>query len=519
MVQVNMDVDVPAGMCIVGMKAHLRVRHACTRQLQIELLGPGPVTSVTASGADGGVSASALHPDRNPESTDYSRAGGDAGATASARRYKPMESGAGSSRRSLDMPTGRARAVPLIRWRDGTSGVSTGHGSCGQDLGYSGAAPSELLVFDDDADVHIGDDSATSPFVGSYQPESPLRVFHQMPARGRWSLRMYDREVDAIEGDLLRWKLSFDLEPCSPQFQWTDLSHTVPQMLLRPRYQHTAVVVGESMFVYNGHSRGRLAADLWRYDANPARRLWTKLVTKAAAPMEQYGRALVLTPWRLLSFGGFGDHDHDHSTPSGSHDDVGHGYGRGHQIPRATRRNQELGPFDVLANDVVTDLWQRIATTGVPGRPRPRAHRGRSHLDQRGVGTIAEHQPVPRARYLSAAILVGAVGTQTRKRGVDKAKVLLFGGDDGVTHLDDMWSLDLDLMALQDGQPSEVQGREALCHWRRQVETGPAFQQWNSTCMATDAAQQTGQCNMREVLLQAWCWGHYANDWQSIHNL
>jgi hypothetical protein len=132
MVQVNMDVDVPAGMCIVGMKAHLRVRHACTRQLQIELLGPGPVTSVTASGADGGVSASALHPDRNPESTDYSRAGGDAGATASARRYKPMESGAGSSRRSLDMPTGRARAVPLIRWRDGTSGVSTGHGSCGQ---------------------------------------------------------------------------------------------------------------------------------------------------------------------------------------------------------------------------------------------------------------------------------------------------------------------------------------------------------------------------------------------------
>jgi hypothetical protein len=134
MVQVNMDVNVPAGMCIVGVKVHVRVRHACTRQLQIELLGPGPTTTATASGADGGVSASALHPDRNPENVDYERGGGDAGvaAAASARGYKPMDGGAGSARLSGDMPTGRARAVPLIRWRDGTSAASMGHGSCGQ---------------------------------------------------------------------------------------------------------------------------------------------------------------------------------------------------------------------------------------------------------------------------------------------------------------------------------------------------------------------------------------------------
>jgi hypothetical protein len=312
------------------------------------------------------------------------------------------------------------------------------------------------------------------------------------PLKGFWSagssLSILSRAPRSSNG---RTSLTRCVPPCRKQYSAATCPRTcpltcpltcaisllqlqVPQTLLRPRFQHTAVVVGESMFVYNGHSRGRLAADLWRYDANPSRRLWTKLATKAAAPLEHYGRALVLTPWRLLSFGGFGDHDHEHnlhtaplphstsswqargsytgdaSNPSGTYDDVGHGYGLGYQVPRAApRRYQELGPFNVLAHDVVTDLWQRIATTGVPGRPRPRKHRDRSHLDQHGVGTVAEHQPVPRARYLSAAILVGAVGMQTRKRGVGKAKVLLFGGDDGVTHLDDMWSLDLDLMVSE----------------------------------------------------------------------
>merc|ERR1719502_2381758 len=299
--------------------------------------------------------------------------------------------------------------------------------------------------------------------------------------------------------------MSFDLEPCSPQFKWTDLSHTGPPSL-RSRFQHTSIVVGESMFVLNGQARGRITNELWRYDAHPSKRLWTRLDSlslRASAPVERYGRALVLTPWRVLSFGGFSDHDHednlpeydthehaykhtsarahssatparppnswrargaytgDASSPTGVHDDVGHGYGVGPHTPRRGLAGayERLGPFDVGAYDVVTGLWQRVATTGVPGAPAAHRHRGapgrRPRRQQRP--SQSEHQPVPRARYASATILVGAAGTRTRRRGVDGARVLLFGGDDGASFLDDLWSLDLGRVAMRDGEQAETE--------------------------------------------------------------
>ena len=80
-------------------------------------------------------------------------------------------------------------------------------------------------------------------------------------------------------------------------------------------------------------------------------------------------------------------------------------------------------------------------------------------------------------------------------------------------------ALVLTLQAMRDGEQAETEGRDALCHWRRNVLQGEAFRHWNTTCMVTDAADQSAACNMRDVLMHAWCWGHYNSEWQSLHNL
>ena len=107
----------------------------------------------------------------------------------------------------------------------------------------------------------------------------------------------------------------------------------------------------------------------------------------------------------------------------------------------------------------------------------------------------------PSRRYYHASVLVGAEGSASQSRGVSRPKILVFGGDDGVTFTGDLWALSLGGLELT--SVAEDQNRDESCFWRVR-EGGSAWQDWLDRCAEGDIS--TGlECSLQDLLTMAWC--------------
>ena len=167
---------------------------------------------------------------------------------------------------------------------------SVNRGTCGAGL-FS-------TRFDDHADVPVYD-CCHSPFEGSFRPWDALRKYHGHEARGRWTLKVYDAVDNENIGTLISWKLHFKLFACEPEVRWRKLPSGPP-----PRHSHSTAVVDGAMFVYGGYQDGFLE-DMWRYDFGNDGGEWTELNAVSYRPSRIHGASVLMTPWGILSWGGY----------------------------------------------------------------------------------------------------------------------------------------------------------------------------------------------------------------------
>ena len=218
------DVSIDPSLCIADVNVRLQIEHSCTRDLKIELLGPGHSFR------------GAMH-----------------------RESTSRQHGQGSSRQESsaaeDPPLSRDTPVLLFDGHDGSKSDE-----CGVNI--------ENVLFDDQAETAVNEDYL-SPFKDiSIRPLDRLDRYNGLQAAGDWTLHVYDRTENRKQGKIISWELQLTLRPCQARYRWTKLTPTQSGLHAAPpsaRYTHTAIVIERSMFVWGGHNWGRLT-DMWRLD-------------------------------------------------------------------------------------------------------------------------------------------------------------------------------------------------------------------------------------------------------------
>ena len=162
-------------------------------------------------------------------------------------------------------------------------------------------------------------------------------------------------------------------------------------------------------------------------------------------------------------------------------------------------------PF-VWRYDPVHFKWERIDTFGTPGGPVTYKHRSTEEPAPTLFGEI-----MPVARTMASLAIIGLKNTPSRKRGIQRPQILMFGGYDGVSYLDDLWQLDLNLLGIYhdlSGSPEEERWNNE-CRWRL-VKNSPEDNRWLSSCRSNGVGQgQVEKCAVDDILLRAWCTGEY----------
>ncbi|EQC39700.1 hypothetical protein SDRG_03128 [Saprolegnia diclina VS20] len=241
--------------CIAALTVTLVVQHACLSSLEIGLYGPGPDTfSPLQEDSISGVSASAE-------------------ATWSIDSFN--QTTFGRSRTTPTAPSTRGHRVELF--------ASANASAC-----TPGAT---TLTFSSNGSA-------------SNRPLEPFEAFLHLPAGGVWTLQIHDTTQDGNSGVLLSWNIAWTMKPCVPSYQWSNLTPLIAGVPPTPRYEHAAVVVGTSMFVYGGKTTGLVSVnDLYRLDYVPgsSSNAW---VTLSAVPLQRYhrpsGHLSYLSPFELL---------------------------------------------------------------------------------------------------------------------------------------------------------------------------------------------------------------------------
>jgi len=197
---------------------------------------------------------------------------------------------------------------------------------------------------------HNGDVDCSSVYTlsRSIVPQEPLSRFYGLELSDNdrsWTLKVEDGVMNNLEGRVNSWELDLVLEPCrggEDEFTWTQVlnssSSNEDANVPPPRYDHSAVVVGNSMFLFGGFS-DVVRNDLWRFDVFETRSSnsldstgslvsgsWTELMYPTASttggdnyykytPPRRYGRVSLVTPWGILSVGGLKEPNTDNNDP------------------------------------------------------------------------------------------------------------------------------------------------------------------------------------------------------------
>ncbi|OQR92868.1 fibronectin type III domain-containing protein [Achlya hypogyna] len=237
--------------CLAAMAVTLVLQHACPSTLEIGLYGPGPDTfSPLQQDTVTGVAVTAE-------------------ATWSTDTYE--QATVGNARVTPPDPKTRGHRIELFAVANATvctPGTTT-------------------LVFN----------SATPPL-------QSFSKFLHLPAGGVWTLQIHDRVRDGQAGVLLSWNMSWTLTPCVPSYQWLNVSSGIRGTPPPARYQHSAVVAGQSMFVFGGKAALDLS-DLYRLDYVPgsASNAWVPLTPVGLQRYYQLaGGLLYLSPYQALVF-------------------------------------------------------------------------------------------------------------------------------------------------------------------------------------------------------------------------
>jgi len=533
-------------LCIVDVDVTVTLRHPCTRQLEIVLFGPGPNSN------DANHEPSA-HSHTVQLFNHHDGTGGGCGRGLSSTRFDD----------DADEAIGGCCHSPFKGHFRPTEKLSAFNGlrSAGECLSTASLqCPNALHTCV----------SATRP------PKTRRALVVCSPCArrsppGEWVLGAYDRDADGLTGTVSSVQLHFTTKECDQTFHWTRLSQNIDDdddgggsafVAPPPRAQHAAVVVGESLFVFGGKGFGPGGADwsvgsvastavlhdLWRFDRADA--TWHLLGSDSRGRgqsswlsgrpnlgcLAASGRAALLSPWGLLTFGGL--EDSDRVPPIGSDRGVG-GYDA--RVWRLDLWSEEWGV--VTADGVGHEDAGPVPGAAKTSAPRggngfawgepvpPHWHRSEGLLSGRGEShpLLAESGGPPMGRYLSAVTLVGAEQGEAPVVGATGhgsphaawPGVYHFGGDDGarVAH-DDLRVFSLHGLAAEpplgadggkDGgaSASVAELRQSRCVHRVKANT-TAHRRWRSSCMADSATGDTHNgCNVHEVLQMAWCGAQY----------
>lgn len=172
------------------------------------------------------------------------------------------------------------------------------------------------LLFSDHAEESVLS-YVSIPTSGSFRPAGSLTsTFGGLPIDGEWKLSIALMQSTHQEKDhhhtsyLLDWELKMDARTCTPHAKWEKLEPIAPSgSALSPRRLHTAVGVGNSIFVAGGLGESR-RTDLWRFDYDSNK--WTELNSATARvggktwPLN--GQAAFLGQSGLLTYGGIAKH-------------------------------------------------------------------------------------------------------------------------------------------------------------------------------------------------------------------
>jgi len=331
-------------------------------------------------------------------------------------------------------------------------------------------SPSSIeLLFTEDAHYDSVLSRASIPTSGTFRPaDSLMQTFGGLPVDGDWTLSIGMSQPtypEVYEGALIDWKVIVDVKSCSARPKWQKLAS--PPSTFEPRRLHTAIAVDNSIFISGGFAQGRLT-DLWRFDYDT--NTWTELRSQGVAwPM--YGQAVYIGEFGLLSYGGL--------------------------APYGPRTPGE----DLWLWDIFEDEWTSLPIA---------QNETWVHDDQRLSNDI------PQGRSLSS---IGMLNTaQSSSVG---PSVLVFGGDNGLLHnshhdsygymsnsyLNDVWLLSPDGMYISSPMKNGSH-REDYCTWMMK-EDSTAEQVWNHSCGWKAEGSPHGVCDLKDVLIAAWCRKQY----------
>ena len=290
---------------------------------------------------------------------------------------------------------------------------------------------------------------------GTFRPASSLSVYKGLSMAGEWTIsiaRSQTRHNMANNALLVEWKLHVDVQPCVAVARWKMLE---PAFSIPPRHDHSAVAVGNSVYIRGGHSSG-LLNDMWRLDVEETL-TWTELkppTTQKKLWPRQQGQATLLTPFGLLLYGGV-----------------------------ETRSHEEKG-YDLLIYEFISGEWKTVP--------------------------VASDSEFPYHRYRTSLGLMS-------QKSVPAA--IMFGGDGGLlsnsyknsygftpnTFFNDLWTLSLEDPALFRPEGD----KNHFCDWR--LKSNSTFQpMWRKSCGWKIGDEESPlDCDWYDVLTMAWCLEQY----------
>lgn len=279
-----------------------------------------------------------------------------------------------------------------------------------------------------------------------------------------WTLRI--RNDEQVAKDPVNWQLEVVVEPCDPDFTWRNVSTDERPPPMRDAI---GVAVNASLFIVGTREQSGV---MWRYESN----IWTRLVSTQPMPADGFlGKTVALTPFGLFSFGGYRV-----------------------AIPHTGTSRLEP-PILSHISDLRDPRWRRTEENSLP-HARYR-HDGQRRLFESALNAASS----PRAREYASLAYV----TEATSRGQQKIpSLLLFGGHDLASDLDDSWIFSLANTSLQNSTKS----RNDDCAFR--FRRGGARDKWDATCGSRTPEAESKPCTIFDLLVQAYCLGQY----QSINH-
>lgn len=300
------------------------------------------------------------------------------------------------------------------------------------------------------------------------KPVEPLSSLLGAPSASNWTLQVTSANLSTIR--VTSWTLQLRTRPCTRQARWFKV-HT--PMTPPARMDATAVVVHGEWFVHGG-SAGTPLQDMWRY--SPQLLDWVQL--RQASPPHRLrfpspnmrstalGRAAVLSPWGVLTFGG---------RP---------GAARGHSANQVWQYCPRHKVWSV-ASSTASDTGETLTETGtgphqrtigadmeptstlLPQHARSSASRTAEYpqpdVQRAPVGRASQGEaPVfarPARRAFASLALVGVSETPPRFKLKRSPALLVAGGLGEGGLMSDLWTFDLAGVAVHTMQGHAEHGR------------------------------------------------------------